>query len=221
MYDPSGSLYSPPQPPGSHPDPLNERGLGRQHSNGRKKKRWTKGQWGIFFTTIVYLFLMRNCGDSNSSLTETENKNDSHRIEQEVADLDQAILLKPDNAQAWFRRGGAKYKLGQYEEALVDFDKAIAFDPAYTSALLMRGIVKHELDQYREALADFDQAINFDPDNADAFLLRGMTQYHLGQGEEGLADMKAGLRLAQQAGDSARIERAENVIQRYGSSLPP
>jgi len=115
MYDPSGSLYGQPKPPGSHPDPLDERGLGRHHSSGREKRRWGKSQWKTFFVTIVLYFLWRNGEGITLFLTElwTENQNAPHRIEQQIADLDQAVLRKPEDAQAWFHRGGAKYELGQ------------------------------------------------------------------------------------------------------------
>ena len=42
-----------------------------------------------------------------------------------IADYDEAIRLKPDYADAYYKRGNAKDALGQLDAAIADYDEAI------------------------------------------------------------------------------------------------
>ena len=57
-----------------------------------------------------------------------------------IADLDQAIRLKPDFADAYFSRGLAYSDKGDYDRAITDFDQAIRLKPDAAYAYNGRGI---------------------------------------------------------------------------------
>jgi tetratricopeptide (TPR) repeat protein len=44
---------------------------------------------------------------------------------QSIADYDRALEIKPDYHEAWYNRGNALDKLGQYEQAVASFDRAL------------------------------------------------------------------------------------------------
>ncbi|TRU85433.1 MAG: tetratricopeptide repeat protein, partial [Microcystis novacekii Mn_MB_F_20050700_S1D] len=46
-----------------------------------------------------------------------------------VADYNQAIKLNPDDANAYYNRGVAKYNLGDNQGAIADYNQAIKLKP--------------------------------------------------------------------------------------------
>jgi len=97
-------------------------------------------------------------------------------------------LLNPDSAEAYYRRGHAKYMQKQYEAAIIDLNAALRIKPDYVEAYNGRGIMKAELGQYKSAIADFDEALRLKPDLADAYYLRGLSKQNLRQYESAISD---------------------------------
>ncbi len=56
------------------------------------------------------------------------------KLQESIADCDQAIKLNPKIAEPYLNRGIAKGELGNLEEALEDFDKAMELNPEYAEA---------------------------------------------------------------------------------------
>ena len=52
-----------------------------------------------------------------------------------IAELTEAIRMKPDFARAYNARGYAYMRLHDYKAALADFDQAIRIDPKYENAI--------------------------------------------------------------------------------------
>lgn len=64
---------------------------------------------------------------------------DMHR----AADLYAAIVdAQPDNADAWFRLGNARFRLQQPDEAVVAYGRAIQIRPGYAQAQYNLGVVR-------------------------------------------------------------------------------
>ena len=96
------------------------------------------------------------------------------RLDQAIADFDEAIRLKPKFAEAFTKRGHTKDHLGQYDEAMVDHDEAIRLKPDYVEAYANRGILKSLSGRRREAITDYDEAIRLQPDAAYVYAKRGL-----------------------------------------------
>ena len=75
-----------------------------------------------------------------------------------IADYNQAIQFKPDNAEAYLNRGRAKDKLGDYQGAVADYNQAIQFKPDFANAYYNRGNAKKNLGDNQGAISDFNQA---------------------------------------------------------------
>ena len=93
--------------------------------------------------------------------------------EEAVRELDQAIALKPDDAQAHLDRGNILEEARRHAEAIRDYDQAIALKPDYAAAWFNRGMVYAKTGRAEEALRDLGQAIALRPDFAEAYVNRG------------------------------------------------
>jgi tetratricopeptide (TPR) repeat protein len=69
-----------------------------------------------------------------------------------------AIELKPDDADAYFNRGNAKFKLGDKKGAIDDYNQVIKLKPDYASAYCNRGINKSDLGDKKRAIDDYNLA---------------------------------------------------------------
>jgi tetratricopeptide (TPR) repeat protein len=49
--------------------------------------------------------------------------------DQAISDYNQALALKPDDAEAYFNRGDTFEKLGRRDEAIADYRSALNYDP--------------------------------------------------------------------------------------------
>ena len=98
-------------------------------------------------------------------------------------------------AEAYYNRGCAKSKLGEFADAVLDYDEAIRIKPDFAEAYSNRGNVKIQLKQTHEALADFDEAIKIKPNYADAYNNRGNAKIQLKQTHEALADFDEAIKI--------------------------
>lgn len=92
-----------------------------------------------------------------------------------IADYGQAILLKPDYAEAYNDRGLAYSLFGKIDmpKAIADFNQAIKLRPTYAYAYNNRGVAYMASGYPDEALSDFDHAIHLQPDFPQAYSNRG------------------------------------------------
>ena len=134
--------------------------------------------------------------------------------------LNKAISSQPDNYEAYFLRGVAKYNLEDLSGALGDFDKTLVLHPLYIHALQYRGICNQRLNNQKEALDDFAQVISIDPYNAEIYAARAVTYLQLGRYEDALNDNDMALSIKPNM-VMAYINRgvAKSYLDRYGDAL--
>ena len=108
--------------------------------------------------------------------------------ERAIADFDQAIELKPDDADAYFNRGVVYYYKGDYDHAIAEYDQAIKLKPDYPAAYNNRGLAYADKGDYERAIADFDRAIELKPDYPVAYTNRGIAYADKGDYERAIAD---------------------------------
>ena len=85
----------------------------------------------------------------------------SGEYEKAIECFNMAIVMHPNDAEAYYWRGLAYCYLSQYE-------RAIELNPNDADAYANRGLAYHELSQYERAIEDFGKAIALDPTNIDA-----------------------------------------------------
>ncbi len=116
-------------------------------------------------------------------------------LEEAIADWTEAILLNPNFALAYSKRGNAKRNLGDKGGAILDYDKAIELDPNDAWAYGNRGNVKRNLGDKRGAILDFDKAIELDPNDAAAYSNRGNAKSDLGDKRGAILDYDKAIKL--------------------------
>ncbi|PCH87362.1 MAG: hypothetical protein COB88_05780 [Flavobacteriales bacterium] len=101
------------------------------------------------------------------------------------------LVDKPENLNAYYRRGFTYGMLGNYKAAVRDYSIIIRKDPEYVWAYISRGSAKNKLKQFEEALEDFDKALEIDPKNQEAYNNRGWAKLGLGDKKGACQDWKS------------------------------
>jgi len=193
---------------------LNYRGLFRFLSdNEDEAKDWLskaiqqKPDYAAAFNNRAMLFYY----------SKIENEKDKDKIEKikidyknAVADLTEAIKIRPSDAIYRLNRGVFHSRLGEHKEAIEDFSNAIhnasgvLKDKLNTKVLILnlRGKEYAELKEYRKAIEDFSETLRLrdndlsseskhsKPDYGDTFLMRGKSWYLAGEKDKAKADFE-------------------------------
>jgi lipoprotein NlpI len=112
-----------------------------------------------------------------------------------LADLNQAIELKPDLAEAYDTRGSVKLAKEDWDGALADCAKAIELKPDSPGAYYTRGRARQGKGDREGALADLNQAIVIEPFWAEAYNARGHVRRFKGDLAGALADYNKAIEL--------------------------
>jgi tetratricopeptide (TPR) repeat protein len=120
-----------------------------------------------------------------------------------IADLDQAIALRP-TGEEYIYRGGYREMNDDYDGMMADYDIAVRDFPS-ADAYASRGVELYFDAEYDKALADFDAALKLDPKQGDALRLRAKTLAELGRRDEAIAAAGAMLEVNPRAADAYRL----------------
>ena len=83
------------------------------------------------------------------------------------------IAIRPDDAEAQYRRGNALKDLGRLPDALAAYDVAVKHRPDFAHAWCNMGVVQQALKSHDKALASYDRAIAIDSTDAISHVNRG------------------------------------------------
>lgn len=82
-----------------------------------------------------------------------------------IADLDRALALDPNRAEAWSLRASAHRDAGAFDEAARDVEAALRLDPDDADALLERGLLRQHAGDLDGARADWERTMSLSPDS--------------------------------------------------------
>ena len=123
----------------------------------------------------------------------------AHRIRGDydwaIHNLDQAIRLRPSEANFWVVRGDVYRDKGHPDRAIEDYDQAIRVNPSSAFAFNARGTVHGRMDRYDRAIQDYDQAIRLNPSYEIALANRCLARAIVDQLALALDDCNESLRL--------------------------
>jgi tetratricopeptide (TPR) repeat protein len=105
-----------------------------------------------------------------------------------IVNLDEAIRLDPDDAQAHNARGNAFDEIGVSDNALADYDDAIRIDPNNPIFFHDRAVLWHRRGDLDKALIDLDRAIRFSFSDPNFYCDRGLIWYEKGSRARATAD---------------------------------
>jgi lipoprotein NlpI len=120
-------------------------------------------------------------------------------LERAIADLDEALALRPDSIDLYRQRGGYRLDKGESSGGLADLSYALTLEPEFVPAYVDRAWAKLTGHDRAGALADFSKAIAIQPDQARLHLGRGVIAYLAGDDSQAAADFSAVIQATSQA----------------------
>lgn len=109
--------------------------------------------------------------------------------------LDWALLMDPNYAIAYYKRGNLYRQVNQEDHAIADYTQAVRLKPTMALAYINRGDAHLALGHQERAVQDYSEAIRVDPELALGWLDRGLVYHKLGQYSRAIEDYNAALRL--------------------------
>lgn len=131
-----------------------------------------------------------------------------------MGDLDRAISLSPDNAEAYYHLGLVLEASGAIEAAVQQYSRALSLVPGWPAVLVERGNAFHREGDYAGAVADYVAALGQGADDALIYSNLGTSYAQMGADEQALAAQNSAL-LLDPADDGAYVARAE-TLERLG-----
>lgn len=112
------------------------------------------------------------------------------QYEEALANLNQALQLRPDYPAALNNRGATYDALERYDEALADYNRALELRPDFPEALNNRGNVYLGIERFENAVDAYNRVLQIKPDDLNALNNRGVTYMKLKRYKEALTDFK-------------------------------
>ena len=94
-----------------------------------------------------------------------------------IKELEKAIAINPDYADAYCILGSVYADLKKNTEALEKFRQAILTDPDFYKPYFLRATLLRKQGKYDESLKDFDKAVSLNPKNSYSYFNRGIIFY--------------------------------------------
>jgi tetratricopeptide (TPR) repeat protein len=114
---------------------------------------------------------------------------------QAIVNLDEAIRLDPDDAQAHDIRGNAFDETGVFDGALADYEAAIRIDPNNPVFFHDRAVLWRRKGDLDQAIVDLDRAIRFSFSDPNLYCDRGLVWYEKGSQARAIADFNNAMKL--------------------------
>jgi len=133
-----------------------------------------------------------------------------------IQNFNVAIIAKPNDFEAYFLRGIAKYSLNDFTGAVDDFSRTLEIHPLYVRAYHYRGVANDRLSNYADAMDDFKKAISLDPFSEELHLASGSTLMHLNDYHNAVAEFDTALIINP---DNANAYISRGIAKRYLDDL--
>ncbi|MDB4244183.1 tetratricopeptide repeat protein [bacterium] len=136
------------------------------------------------------------------------------KLDQAVLAYKNALLLKPDYADAYYNLGNALHKQGKLDEAIESYNKALLLKPDYALAYYNLGNTLKDQGNVDEAIMAYNKALSLNPDFAEAYNNMGSAFRSKGKLEEAIGAYNKALSLKPNYAGS--YSNLGNALQKQG-----
>ncbi len=112
-----------------------------------------------------------------------------------IEDLNWALQVDAQDAQAYCCRGIIRYKQGDNLGAISDFNKALQLNDNDVLAYRNRGMIRSQMGDSKGAIADFNAVLKIEPNNTVTYIIRGNAFRDMGAYQEAIADYEQALKI--------------------------
>ena len=127
----------------------------------------------FWYSYIVALIKLERFIDAKVLLNQAKSKGikgaDFDQLEQKMNGANEALSIKPNNADGYYNMGIALQKQNKLEEAIEAYKKALAIKPDYANAHYNMGIALHDQDKLEEAIEAYKKTLSIKPDYAEVY----------------------------------------------------
>lgn len=109
-----------------------------------------------------------------------------NQIKEAIKDFKTAILIDPEDANAYKNLGYAYVKTNQDEKAIEAYSQAVKYDSSDTKTMLTLGLEYQRTKKYDKAIELFKRILKLEPNNADAIANLALTYDMMGQPDKAL-----------------------------------
>jgi len=149
------------------------------------------------------------------------------RVQEAVGHYEQALLIRPDFAEAHSNLGAALEQLGQVQEAIDHYERALQLKPKLAVAHYDLGVALERTGKRQKAIAQYEKALQLKPDLAEAHFSLGLAWKQDGRVEEAVGQYKEALRIKPDYVDAQinlgvalmQLGRAQEAIGYYESAV--
>ena len=138
-----------------------------------------------------------------------------------IADCTKIIELDPRNARAYYGRGWAYEKKGEWDKAIADYSKIIELEPENALAYQNRGLAYESTGKLDKAITDYTKVIGLDSKNAQAYCDRGYVYYDKNKFSRAVADLEKCLELNPKIDDAEQIRQDIAKIKKLKDFFAP
>ena len=143
----------------------------------------------------------------------------NHDLQGAIADSDQVIRLKPNDAKALLTRSRFRRQAKDLTGALQDLNRAIEVDAKNTMAYYSRASLYTALKNHQAALSDYSQILTINPQDLEAHINRGQILCQMKNYKGAIADANAAITLEPRspAAYNLRSEARQGLGDRQGA----
>lgn len=116
---------------------------------------------------------------------------ESEAVNEAITVLDDLISIDNKFAQAWYNRGNAHIKIGNFKLGLIDFNKAIEIDPTNALYHYAKANAEQEHLDFQSAILSYEKSIQIDPNFTNAKVNLALSKLALGKYKEGFIDLES------------------------------
>jgi protein O-mannosyl-transferase len=156
---------------------------------------WSYSHQYVDASTLYRATIARNPSSWLAHLNLGKLELHNYAIHQAIIQLNDALRLKPDLAEAHYDMGLAFYRLNRFDESIAEYQQALRFKPNYPEAYNNIGNALQEMGRLDDAISQYQMALRLSPGFAYALNNLAYARQKQGRMEEAIALFREAVRL--------------------------